>query len=104
MIVKDFVIENTGGGIYVAWGSFENGNYFAIGDELLMIYDEDEFVAMDSSEYQKDSYTWQLKHTIDSCSNDDKMYLDVLKQIYDRCSEKDKINFHSLFIDFEDNE
>ena len=104
MKVKDFIIEYTGGGIYIAWGSFENGNYFAIGNDLLNIYDEDEFVAMDSSEYQKDSYAWQLKHTIDSCSNDNKMHLDVLKQIYDKCSDKDKINFHSLFIDFEDNE
>lgn len=102
MIVKDFVIENTGGGIYVAWGSFEDGNYFAIGDELLCIYDEDEYRAMDSVEYQNDSYTWQLKHTIDSFGYDDKMYLDVLKQIYDKCSDKEKSYFHSLFIDFDE--
>lgn len=91
MKVKDFVIENTGGGIYVAWGSFEDGTYFAIGSEDMFIYDEDEYAAMNESNY--DGYGWELQHTIKSYPNYDglnKEYLDVLQQLFDKTTDSYK--------------
>lgn len=86
MKVKEFNIENTGGNVYVCWGEFEEGNFFAISDEILLIYDEDEYIAMDNEDY--DGYTWQTQHTIDSYNYDCEEYLDVLKQIYDKTPNK----------------
>lgn len=84
MNVKRFEIENTGGNIYVAWGEFEDGTFFAIGDDILMVYDEDEYAAMDSDDY--DGYTWQQSHTIKSFVGDanNETYMNVLKQIYNQ--------------------
>lgn len=93
--VKNCVVENTGGGIYVAWGSFEDGRYFAIGDEILLIYDEDEYKAMDNEDY--DGYTWQNEHIIDSYSYELDEFKYVLKQVYDLCdySMKDCLDLFS---------
>lgn len=89
--VKDFIIEQTGGHIYVAWGSFENGTYFAIGSDSLFIYDEDEYKAMDNDNY--DGYEWEQKHFLGEYGNYEGLnneYLYVLKQVYNKCKDKDK--------------
>ena len=89
--VKDFQIENTGGGIHVAWGSFTNGTYFSIGSEALFIYDEDEYKAMDNDNY--DGYTWEQKHLIKEYGNYEGIneeYLNVLNQIWDKCTDSFK--------------
>lgn len=101
MIVKDFKIENTGGNIYVAWGSFENGTYFAMGSEILLVYDEDEYEAMDKDDY--DGYTWQQLHCIDNYNYDSKEYEDVLMQIYNKCDDSYKY-MYDLFSNIKENE
>lgn len=88
--VKDFIIENTGGSVYVAWGGFEDGTFFAISSDLILIYDEDEYKAMDTDEY-KDGYEWQLKHIIDSYSFEMDEYKDIQRQIYNRCTAGEKM-------------
>ncbi len=96
MNVKEFKIENTGGNIYVAWGSFEDGNYFAMGSEILLVYDEDEYIAMDREDY--DGYTWQQQHCIDSYNYDSKEYDEVLMQIYNKCNDSYKY-MYDLFME-----
>ena len=91
--VKDCVIENTGGYVYVAWGSFENGTYFAISDDILLIYDEDEYKAMDNEDY--DGYEWENEHLIDSYSYLLDEFKYVLKQVYEK-SDFDCSLFNSL--------
>jgi len=98
--VKDFVIENTGGNVYVAWGSFENGFYFAISSDLVMIYDMDEYKAMETEEYQEDSYKWELKHVVESYSYEMPQYKYIQLQIYNRCSNYEKMV--DIFSDIED--
>ena len=94
MKVKDFRIENTGGHIYVAWGEFEDGNYFAIGSDLLLIYDEDEYAAMEEEGY--DGYEWENQHTINSYSYGYGEFMNVLKQIYDKTDMHDIDLFESI--------
>jgi len=84
MKVKSFIIENSGGNIFVAWGEFDNGTYFSIGSDLLMVFDENEYMAMESDDF--DGYTWEENHTINSYSYTCEEYLDVLKQLYKRTS------------------
>lgn len=86
--VKDFVIEQTGGYVYVAWGSFTNKTYFCIGSDIVLIYDKDEYKAMDKENY--DGYEWEQKHTIESYSYDSKEYKYILKQIYNKYENKAK--------------
>lgn len=106
-IVEDFKIENTGGNIYIAWGSFTNGTYFAIGEDLLLIYDEDEYKAMSNENY--DGYTWEQEHIIESFANCKEVkesydiFMYVLKQVWDKCTFIDK-SFLDLFSEIEGEE
>lgn len=94
MKVKEFKIENTGGNIYVAWGSFEDGTYFAIGNDILNIYDEDEYKAMYNDDY--DGYEWQMKHTINGYVYEQDEYKNIIKQIYNKYENPNK-DFYDLF-------
>lgn len=93
MKVKDFVIEQTGGYVYVAWGSFEDGTYFSISSDALFVYDADEYAAMDDDNF--DGYTWEQQHIIKEYDNDyiNKEYIDVLIQIWNKCSYADKYSY-----------
>lgn len=88
MKVKDFIIEYTGGGIHIAYGSFEDGTYFAIGSEALLIYDEDEYAAMEDENY--DGYTWEQQHLINSYEYTNKNHSNVLQQLFDRTTDSCK--------------
>lgn len=96
MKVKNFIIENTGGNVYVSWGSFKDGTYFAISSDILLIYDEDEYEEMNKSDY--DGYAWEQQHCINSYNYDNKKYKEVLKQIYNKCNDSYK-NMYDLFSD-----
>ena len=87
--VKDFTIENTGGNVYVAWGEFLDGTFFAISSDLVMIYDANEYTAMNEDGY--DGYTWENEHTIESYSYETDEYKDIQRQIYDRCTTGEKM-------------
>ena len=84
MNVKDFDIEYTGGGVYVAYGCLENGLGFSIGADLLCLYDEDERPILDDDTV--DLCEWEEKHQIYKEDNFDK----ILKQIYEKCMDNDK--------------
>ncbi len=99
MEVKEFIIEQTGGYVYVAWGQFNNGNYFAISSDILLIYDEDERKVMDAEDY--DGYTWQQQHTIASYSYDTKEFAEVLNQLWVKCTYSDKYGY-DLFSSIEE--
>lgn len=99
MKVKDFVIEQTGGYVYVAWGSFEDGTYFSISNDILVVYDEDEYKAMDNEDY--DGYEWENEHTINSYSYQLDEFKNVLKQIYDKCEDSNK-SLYDLFHSIEE--
>lgn len=97
--VEDFIIENTGGNVNVAWGSLEDGRYFALGCEVLNIYDKDEYEAMNEEDYDG-GYEWQLKHTLESYSFEMDEYKEIQKQLYERCSEYEKRC--DIFYEYED--
>lgn len=101
MKVRDFIIENTGGNVYVAWGSFEEGNFFAISSDLVIIYDADEYKAMETDEYE-DGYEWEQRHMVDSYSYEMPEYKDIQRQIYDRCTIGEKMV--DIFSDIDDEE
>lgn len=94
MKVKDFVVEQTGGYVYVAWGSFEDGTYFAISCDCLLVYDEDEYKAMDNEDF--DGYEWENEHTINSYSYQEDEYKNVLRQVFDKYEDNNKA-FYDLF-------
>lgn len=89
MKVKDFVIEQTGGYVYVAWGSFEDGTYFSISSDALFVYDADEYVAMDDDNY--DGYTWEQQHIINSYDYTSNEYYYVLIQLWDKTKENERM-------------
>lgn len=94
-IVQDCVVEQTGGYVYVAWGSFLNKElYFAISSEILIIYDADEYKAMEKENY--DGYEWEQKHEVESFSYLTDTFKDVLEQVYLKCDYKDK-DLYDLF-------
>lgn len=88
MEVKDYIIEYTGGNIYVAWGSFKDGRYFSIGSDMLFVYDEDEYVAMNDEEY--DGYTWEQQHCLASYDYTASEYKNVLSQIFETYKSSEK--------------
>ena len=94
MKVKDFEIEQTGGYVYVAWGSFENNTYFSISSDILVIYDEDEYKLMYNDDF--DAYTWEQEHIIESYSYECEEFKDVLEQLWERYPSSSKF-FYDLF-------
>lgn len=101
--VKDFVIENTGGNVYVAWGSFKNGFYFALSSDIVIIYDMDEYKAMETEEYG-DGYEWEQKHEVESFSFEEAEYIYIQLQVYDKCTTGEKMVDIFYGIEDEDNE
>lgn len=98
MIVKDFIIEQTGGYVYVAWGSFTNGTYFSISSDILLVYDKDERDVIDNEDY--DLYEWEQEHLINSYSFETAEFKDVLNQVYNKSTETDKM-MYDLFSSIE---
>lgn len=92
--VKEFKIEQTGGYVYVAWGSFTNETYFSIGSDGLMVYDEDEYIMLAKQDEDEtfDLYTWEQAHLIDMYDFTTDTYKAVIKQIYDKLSNTEKLN------------
>lgn len=101
--VKDFTIEYTGGGVFVAYGAFTNGTYFSLGADLVVIYDEDEYAAIGTDEYE-DGYEWELKHELESYGYDMPQYKYIQLQLYNRCSKGERNCDIFLDIEDEDNE
>ena len=91
MKVLDVKVEYTGSGIYVAWGSLDNGNFFSISSDAMYEYDEDEYKAMDEEDY--DAYEWENIHIVASYMPSGIGYKEVIKQVYDKCDDSDKDTF-----------
>lgn len=88
--VENFVIEYTGGGVYIAYGKFTNNLYFSIGCDIICIYDEDEYKAMEDDKYWNDPYEWEQKHFVKDIVINEKIHRNILKQIYKMCKDKYK--------------
>ena len=86
--VENFVIEYTGGGVYVAYGKFTNNLYFSIGCDCIFIYDEDEHKEIENNNY--DLYEWEQEHLIKDIVVNEKQHRNILKQIYKMCKDKYK--------------
>lgn len=88
LTVKEFDIDNTGGNVYVAWGSFEEYPlFFTASSDGIAIYDADEREAMKSDDY--DGYEWENAHSISGASYtlgspNSTLYKSVITQMYDR--------------------
>lgn len=79
MKVKNSLIENTGGNVFVGYGQFENGKYFAISDDILIISDKDIYKAHYDDNI--DDYEWEQENLIDRYSFDTEEHTSVLKQV-----------------------
>lgn len=82
--VKDFDLEYTGGGITVAYGVYTNGLGFAIGSDLLFLYDED---ARNQFE-DDDDVEWQETHSLFDdygmgLTEKTNLFQTTLKQVFD---------------------
>lgn len=100
--VDNFIIENTGGSVYVAYGRFTNGLYFSIGCDLICVYDEDEYKAMDDDNYWEDPYEWEMSHIVE-LNITESQHKEILKQIYDKyeCSYKDELDLFYIGLEME---
>lgn len=76
--VKQYNKENTGGNTIVAMGQFEDGTYFGLGDETLILFDEDYHEAYLTLE---DTSDWQEEHKIKYYDYYDEEYNLVANQI-----------------------
>lgn len=88
--VKDYDLEYTGGGIYVAFGVYTNGLGFSIGDWDIIIYDDDA-----RKQFEVDDYAaWEDEHNI-SVSDDymgfgdeSPIFQSTLKQVFEKELER----------------
>ena len=89
--VKNYNIENTGGNTLVIMGQLENGNYFGLGDEWLVIFDANYHQAY------LDGLTggetdWEEEHTIDSYYMDEDEFKIIKDQIKNKTLKESENN------------
>ena len=98
--VKNYVAENTGGNTIVYMGQFEDGNYFRLGDENLVIFDDDYHQAY-LDELTAGETDWEEVHMIDSYYYDSDEYKQVYNQIHSKgLNESDIFNAREELIDY----
>lgn len=78
--VINYKTENTGGNTMVTMGKLNNGQYFGINDEALVIYDEDYHQAYLDGLTAGET-NWEMDHQVDVFYPEDEIYQDVLNQI-----------------------
>lgn len=86
-IIKSYTVENTGGGTLVAMGTLENGKYFGLSNENLVIFDENYHLAyldMDSD----DLTDWEEEHAVEFYNEEEDEYYAVANQIKEFKKEK----------------
>lgn len=110
--VKEYEIDHTGGGIWVAYGIYTNGLGFSIGSELLFVYDEDGRNNWDADDYAE----WEEQHIVwgdytMGLGDNTKLFRSTLKQVYDmECDRVDRtsdkvvavLDYYDLFYDNKD--
>ena len=72
-------VENTGGGTLIEFGRFENGLYYGLNEETLVIYNDDYHQAYLNQD-EEDFYQWQEDHIINAFDPDDMEYSIVAGQ------------------------
>lgn len=80
-IVSSHLVD-TGGHTMVLFGKLSNGQYFAINEEVLALYDEDYYDIYINSD-DEDLYEWENNHLIVSYNCDDPIYQIVANQTRD---------------------
>lgn len=86
---NEFTIEDTGGHVLVAFGKLTSGNYYALSDDVLAIYDDDYYkkAYLDDS---VDDYDFYTRHLLKEYDFNSKEYKQMLSRIYENCDENSK--------------
>lgn len=85
LTVKDMVIEDTGGDVTVAWGSYkEEPLYFSIGCDSIYVYDADERLVKDKEDYVWEDFAEEHKVAMwfGAEGEEPRLYIDTIKQVY----------------------